>query len=201
MKFLISLFVFIILLIFVSTEEDETEMDTRITSYLKQCGFLNSLKTTKCVLASRKIKSESKKIAASKKHDLSKLQEACKSTVSCLQDLKCRPAEEDHKDTINFCWRANFEQHFAECRQKLRSIENSEEGSCLKQKARTNIKGEVTQTERCNWLRESKTCMLTNTEKQCGKNKSNDWLRYSSELYTSNDCLKLTGLQFDSSKL
>ncbi|CAI5452735.1 unnamed protein product [Caenorhabditis angaria] len=188
MKIAVLFLVFLAAIVFATSNPDSnsnSESDSRVSKYLKQCGFLNSVKTAKCVYDSKKIKEELRELAKRKDQDYSKVRDACQKTMDCIYGLKCKPAEDDNKDMLNLCWTATFETRFTDCRKKLAATKGCS--------ADTKNKSIV---ENCKILKESKECMNTNVKTHCGAEKAAEYSRFVKEAYASSSCPKLTGKEF-----
>ncbi|CAB3398838.1 unnamed protein product [Caenorhabditis bovis] len=109
----------LLLLLFIGLVASEAR---DVARYLKQCGFVTSLKTTKCVFVSRQraadirrgfqknvaVQKQLKNLAKMATKNVTKVKEACIEAVECIEELKCPPASDDFRDVTEFCWRAKF---------------------------------------------------------------------------------------------
>uniref|UniRef100_A0A1I7UWB9 G_PROTEIN_RECEP_F1_2 domain-containing protein n=1 Tax=Caenorhabditis tropicalis TaxID=1561998 RepID=A0A1I7UWB9_9PELO len=177
-------------------ENSDKDTESKVARYLKSCGVITSLKTTKCVKKSDEVDKELKAFAKSKDKDLSKIKASCKETVDCIKDLKCKPLEEDHKETLDLCGRALFQDEFKECSKKLQALKKSDKDAA---KCLEDFKSETKKTTKdtCTFLKGSKDCIKAHIKKECGDDKLQGWQRFAQDSFKENDCEKAIGAKWN----
>lgn len=96
----------------------------------------------------------------------------------CIKELKCKPLEEDHKETLDFCGRALFQDEFKDCSKKLQALKKSDKDAA---KCLEDFKSETKKSTKdtCTFLKGSKDCIKAHIKKECGDDKLQGWQKVS----------------------
>ncbi|CAI2355157.1 unnamed protein product [Caenorhabditis sp. 36 PRJEB53466] len=179
--------------VFAASSDKETE--GKVARYLKSCGVITLLKTSKCVTKSDAVDKELKAFVKTKEKDLTKIKAACRETRDCIKELKCKPLEEDHKETLDLCGRALFQDEFKECSKKLQALKKDKNAAKCLEDFKSETKKSTKDT--CTFLKSSKDCIKEHIAKECGAEKLDGWQRFAQESFKENDCEKAIGTKWN----